>query len=106
MIKMNSISHIEQLELQLDKYSDKNFNINNIIIKTIEELSELTKELSKNLLCLKFQENTFNELIDCEIMLNQLKFSFEKRFNVNFLQIKYNKLIEINNKFLFTIEND
>lgn len=67
---------------QLYKQIIKKFGNQKQIIKTIEELSELQKDLCKFLLyqspleLQRHMENVAGEIADVEIMLNQLKIMF------------------------------
>lgn len=89
---------IDKIEKTIQLISYRDFDIKNVCIKAIEELSELIQALSKSMLKIKMADNLFEEIIDCEIMLNQLKYSFSKRDNINFDDIKQKKIIRVNNR--------
>jgi hypothetical protein len=76
-LNLNDARSIFQMLPMLE--SDKLINhiakhgVENQKLKAIEELSELIKELSHDLLRRKFsKENLFKELIDCIFMIHQL----------------------------------
>ena len=53
------------------------FGATNQMVKAIEEMSELQKELSKNLLGAENQEAIREEIADCIIMLEQMAYLFD-----------------------------
>jgi NTP pyrophosphatase (non-canonical NTP hydrolase) len=63
-----------------DEYTAKateHFGADKQMVKAIEEMSELQKELSKNLLGAENQEAIREEIADCIIMLEQMAYLFD-----------------------------
>lgn len=71
------MEHIKDYELIIS-----NYGCYKQTIKAIEEMSELQKELCKDILHKGKKENITEEMADVEIMLNQLKIIFDNEEKV------------------------
>lgn len=71
------MEHIENYKTIINNYGESKQKI-----KAIEEMSELQKELCKDILHKGKKENITEEMADVEIMLNQLKIIFDNEEKV------------------------
>lgn len=88
------ISEDEVYEMALKK-----FGIEKQMIKCIEELSELQKELCKQSLGQGNKDNVIEEMADVEIMLEQMKIGLSVGFN-ELATAKSKKLLRLSERLI------
>lgn len=84
--------------VQCDTYAEavRTYGKQSQLVMAMEEMSELTKELSKNLRGANNSKALAEEIADVEIMLEQLKVIFRNRALVD--RIRANKLVRLSDR--------